>query len=220
VDINKIWPMSLDDHDTWLDVEPFTKVFVARHQMRNGSMSCLTDGVWTFLNIWTTQEKAVKAMNELGHGPDDYELAEVPFAEICNVYRAITYDNVPKLLIGITSAMIMSSTYLPSNHLVTCPSSIWLYAQDINGNDVVTKDGALIVSLTTQGLLVELFDIYPDFDREYAEGRYEIKTIPLIALTSKVTTVYTERETHDIKKALALSKAHRKSLIDMENKNV
>lgn len=220
MDLNKVWPFTMDDHDTWLDIDPFTMVYIARHQMRDSSLSCLTSGIWTFLNIWTTRDKVVETMNKLGNGPDDYEIQVVPFAEICSIYRAITLDGVPKLLIGITSAMIMSSTYIPSNQLVTCPSTIWMYAVDKNNNDVVTKDGALIVSLTTHGLLVELNDHVPDFDDDYAKGLYEIKTIPLIGLVSKTKLVFTDRETYDVKKALALSKSHRRALTETENSNV
>ena len=217
MDVNKIWPLALEDHDAWLDVEPFTMVYVARHQMRGQSLSCKSTGPWTFLNIWTTKELAITQLNKGGEGPDDYFLIEVPLAELCSVYRAIALDGKPMLLTGSTISFTMSSTYLPNNHLFSCPSSIWLYAVDKNGNDVTSMDEALVISLTVVGLLVELQDIIPDFDADFAKGLYEIKAIPFIGLVSKARYVYTDRDTHDMKKALALSKASRTSIMEKDN---
>ena len=165
----------------------------------------------------TTKELAKTQLNLGGEGPDDYFLIEVPLAELCSVYRAIALDGKPMLLTGSTITYTMSSTYVPNNHLFSCPSSIWLYAVDKNGKDVTTIDDALVINLTVVGLLVELQDIVPDFDEAFAQGLYEIKAIPFIGLLGKAKYVYADRDIHDMKKVLALSKASRKSMMEKDN---
>ena len=200
--------MLLDNHDKWLDFEPHTTCWVARNSEQTDAISCTQKGMWLFGNVWSSKDIAIKSLNADGQGPDDYKLAEVSLSELLTVYRAINYDNVLMTVIGISTGIQLSTTYVPTNRLVTDPALIWLYAKDKKG-DYLLHENALIVGLTPLTLLAELSDIYPTFDIDLVEGKYTLHANPFADLVSKVDAFYTTFEVWQIKTEMIFSRTFR-----------
>jgi hypothetical protein len=209
--------MDLDNHDVWLDLESHEMCYIARSTTRSKSVSCTPLGAWLFCNVWTNKLDAINHLNTNGEGPDDYELQHVACAELFSMYRAVNYNSKLMLLSGITSGIQISTTYVPTQRLVTDPTNVWLYAK--YKDEIVTQDDAVIVALTPVLLMAELNLYSNSFDNDFAEGFYTLHCSPFMQLVKQFTHVHTDETTFNLRHEMGWSKIMHDTLVQKERSN-
>lgn len=214
-----MWPMTLDNHDVWLDLESHKRCYIARSTNRLKQISCVEKGSWLFLNVWSDKQSAVEFLNKAGEGPDDYELSEIACAELFSIYRAVNYDGVLQLVTGATSTVTVSTTYVPTQRLVTDPTVVWMYAT--HNDERVTIKNALVVALAPQLLMGELFEHSNVFEEEYVLGHYKFHCCTLMELIQLTDDVYTDMHVYNLKHEMRTSKVMHQMMVEKkEGKNV
>jgi len=213
------FPFDIEDHDKWLELETHQTCYIARSTNRNKTISCSQNGPWLFCNIWTAKSDAIEYLNANGEGPDDYTLEQISCAELFGVYRAVKFNGKPMLVTGITSAIQVSTTYVPTQRLVTDPIVMWMYAT--HKDELLTKKGALVVALTPVTLMSELFEIVDNFDEGFVSQQYKLHCCTFLELLALCDEVYTDGYIYTLKEEMAYSKViHQMALNTKEGKDV
>ena len=214
MDIVKRWPFDVDNHDVWLDLESHKTCIIARSTNRNKTISCSTKNSWMFCNVWSDKQDAITYLNENGEGPDDYTLEQIACAEFFSVYRAVNYDGKIMLVTGITSGLQVTTTYVPTQRLVTDPTVMWMYATQ--GDDLVKRNNALVVALSPVTLMSELYDSTDSFENDFVEGQYKLHCCTLMELLKLCEDVYTDGDVYNLKREMSFSKVMHQMMLEKE----
>ena len=200
-------PVAYEYHDIWLNTSNFERVHIAVKQDDPSAFLSVDKDGWFFIPAWTEQNGAEKYVNDnqlnLIH-----EIKNIALTELCLLARAIMLNGVPMLVCGSSIAENTLSTYAPTPTIYSSVGSVWHYVE-IDGKDLRTPDGELIIQLTASTLLARLYSEFPEFQDHLMNKTVAVKSIMFTDLVQREQYVYTDGELLNVRNGLATSKLMR-----------